>query len=83
MNLQGRGFAGFHTHQIQDSRNNVYETWAYAQAFPFTGMLVAHYATQSNLSSETLFNESLSTAETVLNSTLGSHVTSLTFRTTR
>jgi hypothetical protein len=37
-NIQGRGFAGFASHQISDSRNDIYETWNYALTFPNTGM---------------------------------------------
>ena len=54
MNLQGRGFAGFHSHQIQDSRNDVYETFEYNLAFPYTGMQVLDYKTENNLSSENI-----------------------------
>jgi RHS repeat-associated protein len=54
MNLQGRGFAGFEAHQVQDSRNNVYETFDYNLAFPYTGMLLLDYTTEDNLSSEYL-----------------------------
>ena len=66
MNLQGRGFAGFHSHQTQDSRNNVYETLEYNLAFPYTGMQVLDYKTENNLSSENIGEAYVSLACTIL-----------------
>lgn len=40
MNLQGRGFEGFHAKYIHDSRNQLYDIEYYRRDFPFTGMLV-------------------------------------------
>jgi len=69
INLQGRGFAGFHAHQIQDSRNNVYETLEYNPTFPYTGMLEADYKTENNISTEWIGAVSNTLACTVLSET--------------
>lgn len=57
MNLQGRGFAGFASQEICDSRNGTCETWGYDQTFPYTGMLT----------SETLQTSTGANIETVSN----------------
>jgi RHS repeat-associated protein len=69
INLQGRGFAGFSTHEIYDSRNGVYETWGYDRSFPYTGMLTSDVATQNNTSGETIFNRSYTLSDTELENT--------------
>jgi len=69
MNLQGRGFAGFGAHQVADSRNGTWETFDYNQAFPYTGMLVSDVDTQTNSSSEPIFNRSYTLSDTELDST--------------
>jgi RHS repeat-associated protein len=54
MNLQGRGFAGFEAHQVADSRNNVWETFEYDLAFPYTGMLTEDVKNLGNTASGTI-----------------------------
>ncbi len=39
--LDGRGFAGFATHTVVDSRNGLSDTRTFDQVFPYTGMLSA------------------------------------------
>lgn len=69
MNLQGRGFAGFASLQVHDSRNGIWETFAYDRSFPYTGMLSGEIATQNNTASETIFNRSYTLADTTLSAT--------------
>jgi RHS repeat-associated protein len=38
-NLQGRGFEGFGTIRVLDSRNSLYDYRYYERAFPYTGMM--------------------------------------------
>jgi RHS repeat-associated protein len=68
-NLQGRGFTGFGSHEVADSRNGTWETFEYDRAFPYIGMLVADVDTQTNSSSEPIFNRSYTVSDTVLDST--------------
>lgn len=48
LHLQGRGFEGFYKVQRHDSRNGVYQYFYYAQAFPYTGMLLEQDTIASN-----------------------------------
>ena len=49
VNVQGRGFEGFQTQQIQDSRpNSVVERTTWATAFPFGGMVTEDDIFQNN-----------------------------------
>ncbi len=73
-NLTGRGFLGFTTHQVIDSRNAVSETLSYNMVFPNTGLLIGDIAVQSNGGGATISSMTATpateSAET-LNSTLG------------
>lgn len=59
-NIRGRGFVGFATQTVADSRTGIYETIGYDQWFPFTGMVESDVATQGNDSHETIFSRSYS-----------------------
>jgi RHS repeat-associated protein len=48
MHLQGRGFLGFATQRIEDSRNGLVTVDVVARAFPHTGMHVQRSVYQSN-----------------------------------
>lgn len=67
-NLQGRGFEGFSTHQMVDSRNQVAETWSYGIPFPYTGMVVADVTAQTGGSGPTISNLSATPASMTLSS---------------
>lgn len=72
MNEQGRGFAGFETHSVYDSRNKLYERQNFNPIFPFTGMLTADTVTQGSASGQTVSSVSDTLLETTLDSTPGS-----------
>jgi Salmonella virulence plasmid 65kDa B protein/Insecticide toxin TcdB middle/N-terminal region len=72
MNLQGRGFSGFESHQFSDSRNNVYHTDNYQLAFPYTGMRTVGTSTQNGNTSLPISTDTRTLANTELNSTTGS-----------
>ena len=72
MNRQGRGFAGFESHQFSDSRNNVYHTDSYQLAFPYTGMQTAGISTQNGNASLPISSDVRTLTNTVINSTAGS-----------
>jgi RHS repeat-associated protein len=72
MNRQGRGFAGFESHQFGDSRNNVYHTDSYQLAFPYTGMQTAGISTQNGNASLPISSDVRTLTNTVINSTAGS-----------
>jgi RHS repeat-associated protein len=65
MNLQGRGFGGFGSHQVYDSRNGLYESFQYDRAFPYTGMLTAD-VTQIQSSAQVVVNRSYTLTDTTL-----------------
>ena len=52
VHLQGRGFEGFHSQRIQDTRNGTYAFDYLQRAFPFTGMHTQRTVWQSNLASK-------------------------------
>ena len=72
MNLQGRGFAGFATHSVYDSRNQLYALKTYDLAFPLTGMPLSDTVTENSASGQTVSSESNSIADTTISSTAGS-----------
>ena len=61
-NIQGRGFAGFATKEVVDSRTGVHETLGYAQYFPLVGLVESDVATQNGSSQETIFSRTYSWA---------------------
>lgn len=65
-NFQGRGFVGFATKTVADSRTGIYETWSYWQDFPDTGAVTSDVATQNNNPQEPIFNRTYSIANWVL-----------------
>jgi RHS repeat-associated protein len=71
MSLNGRGFAGFGSHQVYDPRNSsngnnpIWETFGYDRAFPYTGMLISDLVTQNNTASMTVSNTSWTPPQTL------------------
>lgn len=45
--LDGRGFAGFATHAVSDSRDSLTETQGFDQVFPYIGMLTSDVVTDT------------------------------------
>lgn len=72
MNLQGRGFAGFETHAVYDSRNQLYDQQTYNLAFPLTGMPLSDTVTENSAGGQTVFSTSNTLADTTLSSSQGS-----------
>ena len=52
VHVQGRGFEGFHSQRVYDSRNGTYTLDYLQRAFPYTGMHTQRTVWQSNLSSK-------------------------------
>jgi len=52
VHLQGRGFEGFHSQRIHDTRNGTYTFDYLKRSFPFTGMHTQRTIWQSNLASK-------------------------------
>ncbi len=69
VNLQGRGFMNIRNVQRYDSRTGIGETWAYAQVFPQTGLLIADFAGQNNEGGAQIFYLTNTLATTTLNGT--------------
>ncbi|MHB8811832.1 MAG: FG-GAP-like repeat-containing protein, partial [Steroidobacteraceae bacterium] len=65
-NIQGRGFVGFATKTVADSRTGVYETLGYVQDFPDSGIVESDVATQNGNSQETVFSRTYSIANYTL-----------------
>ena len=71
VNLQGRGFMGFTTQQVVDSRTAVAETFTYSLTFPTTGLVIGDVGVQNNGAGATIFNVSSTPASTTLSSVSG------------
>ncbi len=71
MNLQGRGFAGFQSVTINDSRNLMELDYLYDQAFPYTGMLSYDDACYSviNYGTKCIYSRNYTLANSELDST--------------
>ena len=69
MNIQGRGFTGFRARQRYDSRNGIWETWNYYQAFPYIGMLYAYWQAQTNIDNPMISSQTYTAASLTLDST--------------
>ena len=71
MNLQGRGFAGFETASVYDSRNQLYTRRAFDLTFPYTGMLSSEAVTENSAGGQVVSSISNTLADTTLSSTSG------------
>lgn len=71
MDLQGRGFAGFGTVELDDSRNGSSYYRTYDQAFPYTGMLTsdAEQHIVANIGTPTIYEENYEIGVTELDGT--------------
>jgi YD repeat-containing protein len=72
VNEQGRGFAGFETHSVYDSRNQLYERQSFDLTFPFTGMQIADAVTEGTASGQPVWSSSGTPTEVTLDTTAGS-----------
>jgi len=72
VNEQGRGFAGFETHSVYDSRNQLYEKQTFDLTFPFTGMQTADAVTEGSATGQAVSSTSGTPTEVALSSTQGS-----------
>jgi RHS repeat-associated protein len=71
VNLEGRGFMGFTTQQVVDSRTSVAETFTFNLTFPTTGLVIGDVTVQSGGAGATIFNRTSTPAATTLNSASG------------
>ncbi|HEV2442180.1 MAG TPA: SpvB/TcaC N-terminal domain-containing protein, partial [Steroidobacteraceae bacterium] len=72
INEQGRGFAGFKTHSVYDSRNKLYVQQTFDQTFPATGMLLAETVTEGSATGQTVSSLSNTLKQITLSSAPGS-----------
>src|SRR6185437_11543055 len=72
MNEQGRGFAGFETHSVYDSRNKLYSRQTFDLTFPETGMLLSDTVTENTSAGQTVSSVSNSFTEVKLSTVSGS-----------
>src|SRR6185437_15633213 len=72
MNEQGRGFAGFETHSVYDSRNKLYSRQTFELTFPQTGMLLSDKVTENTSTGQTVSSVSNSFTEVKLSTVSGS-----------
>ena len=74
VSLTGRGFMGMQAHQVNDSRNGIWETWEYGVTFPYAGMLGADIQTLNNTTADTIFSRVLSLSYKYLSTTADEEV---------
>lgn len=66
--LTGRGFAGFATYTVLDSRNGLSETQTFNQVFPYTGLITAD-TVKNTATGDLVSSASYTLADTELSST--------------